>query len=110
MTGGITQTNTISSYFNTNKSKVNSGDIFALNKAKAAGEDTTAQFLNFTKMSIAERIRDQFLKSHNMTEDQLNKMSPEQREAFEKQIAQEIKESLTKRGLVSTTLGFDIRA
>ncbi|GLR78026.1 hypothetical protein GCM10007856_06960 [Azospirillum oryzae] len=68
--------------------------------------DTTAvaDFLAEAKKSPAERIRDEWLARHKMTKDDLNALPPEQREAIEKEIAEELKRKLTgqdaKRGAV----------
>lgn len=68
--------------------------------------DTAAvtDFLAEAKKTPAERIRDEWLARHKMTKDDLNAMPPEQREAIEKEIAEELKRKLTgqdaKRGAV----------
>ncbi|MBK1836274.1 hypothetical protein JHL17_02505 [Azospirillum sp. YIM B02556] len=68
--------------------------------------DTAAvtDFLAEAKKTPAERIRDDWLARHKMTEDDLNAMPPEKREAMEKEFAEELKRKLTgqdaKRGAV----------
>lgn len=61
-------------------------------------------FLAEAKKTPAERIRDDWLARHKMTEEDLQAMSPEKREAIEKEIAEELKRKLTgneaKRGAV----------
>ncbi|WP_049976171.1 hypothetical protein [Azospirillum sp. B506] len=72
----------------------------------AAGPTTdtaaVSDFLAEAKKTPAERIRDEWLARHKMTKDDLNAMPPEQREAIEKEIAEELKRKLTgqdaKRG------------
>ena len=63
-------------------------DIGNANKALAD------EFLEFMKKSPIERLRDQYLKTHNLTEDQLKTMSPDQRQALEDDIPQYIKDQL----------------
>ncbi|WP_146191547.1 hypothetical protein [Azospirillum humicireducens] len=61
-------------------------------------------FLAEAKKTPAERIRDDWLARNKMTEKDLQAMSPEKREAIEKEIAEELKRKLTgaeaKRGAV----------
>ncbi|CAO3421660.1 hypothetical protein [Azospirillum endophyticum] len=68
--------------------------------------DTAAvtDFLAEAKKTPAERIRNDWLARHRMTEDDLNAMPPERRKAMEKEFAEELKRKLTgqdaKRGAV----------
>lgn len=68
--------------------------------------DTAAvtDFLAEAKKTPAERIRDDWLARHKMTEDELKSMPSDKREAVEKEIAEELKRKLTgqdaKRGAV----------
>ncbi|MDD3182791.1 MAG: hypothetical protein PHD48_08330 [Alphaproteobacteria bacterium] len=66
--------------------------------AKKAEESkaTVADFLSYARMSPAERIRADFLKDHNLTEESLASMSSTEREKIEEQIKQLVK---TKLGL-----------
>lgn len=64
------------------------GDIRDANKALAD------EFLEFMKKSPIERLREQYLKSHNMTEDQLKSMPTDQRQALEDDITKYIKDQL----------------
>ncbi len=52
------------------------------------------QFLELADKTLAERIRDQYLKDHDLTEDDVNAMSPEDREALEKEIGEAILEAM----------------
>ncbi|BAI72352.1 hypothetical protein AZL_017140 [Azospirillum sp. B510] len=65
---------------------------------------TADAFLAEAKKTPAERIRDDWLARHKMTEKDLQSMPPEKREAVEKEIAEELKRKLTgqdaKRGAV----------
>lgn len=72
--------------------------------AEAKAPNAVDTFLAEAKKTPAERIRDDWLARHKMTEDDLKAMSPEKREAIEKEIAEELKRKLTgneaKRGAV----------
>ena len=49
-------------------------------------------FREYMNKPVAERVRDEILKSMGLTEEQLQTMPPERREAVENQIAQRMKE------------------
>ncbi len=70
--------------------------------SKAAKE--VDDFLAEAKKTPAQRIRDDWLARHKMTEEDLASMPAEKREAIEKEIAEEMKRKLTgddaKRGAV----------
>ncbi|MBP2298644.1 hypothetical protein [Azospirillum picis] len=76
----------------------------ATGKADRKAPSAVDSFLAEAKKTPAERIRDDWLARHKMTEDDLNSMPPERREAIEKEIAEELKRKLTgqdaKRGAV----------
>jgi len=57
--------------------------------------DTEQKFLTEMRKSPAQRIREQWLKAHNLTEDDLADKSPEERKAIEYTIAEEIKKKVT---------------
>lgn len=61
-------------------------------------------FLTESKKTPAERIRDDWLARHKLTEEDLKSMPSDKREAVEKEIAEELKRKLTgqdaKRGAV----------
>ncbi|RDJ14376.1 hypothetical protein [Rhizobium grahamii] len=63
--------------------------------AKARRDAVVSEFTDLANKTPAERIRDSILKSLGITEDELASMPPEQREAIEKQIADELKRQLT---------------
>jgi len=76
-------------------------DILAAQKAKEdqktqESESAKTEFLNFAKMSPAERIRAAYLKEHNLTEKDLASMGSDEREKIEAEIKELIK---TKLGL-----------
>jgi|GEM_PF-6471102 len=82
---------------------VTSGDAAAKTKYTAqdiaqrmaeANDKVMAEFLEIAKKSPAERIRDQILKAKGLTEEDVEAMSPEKREALEKEIADIIKDKI----------------
>ncbi|MGR9169149.1 hypothetical protein [Rhizobium sp. KDH_Rht_773_N] len=63
-------------------------------EAKAAHESLVDQFSEWSNMDPAEFIRARYLKAHGLTEDDLKAMPADQREAIEKEIAEQIKREL----------------
>ncbi len=59
-----------------------------------AKEDVEAEFLAYARMSPAERMRDNILKSMGLTEDDVNAMSPADRQKLEAKIKELIKQQL----------------
>lgn len=55
-------------------------------------DNVMAEFMEIAKKSPAERIRDQILKSKGLSEEDVEAMTPEKREALEKEIAQMIED------------------
>ena len=71
----------------------------ASNSASASQDNGVVQdFLNYAKESPAERLRASILKSMGLTQDQLDKMPPAQRQAVEKKIEDIIKQKLQQDG------------
>lgn len=66
-----------------------------LDESKAPKANAEDEFLAYMKKTPEERLRDSILKSMGMTEEDLEGMPPEQRQAIEKKIAEIIKEKLT---------------
>ncbi|HWT96877.1 MAG TPA: hypothetical protein VN229_04660 [Terriglobales bacterium] len=67
-------------------------------QSSAAGAQTPEQnFLDYMHKPLAERIRDAWLKAHNLTEDDLKNMSPSEREAIEKQMAADLKAQMQQQ-------------
>lgn len=63
------------------------------NNEKSYSEGSAVQeFREYMSKPVAERVRDEILKSMGLTEEQLQAMSPERREAVEKEIAQRMRE------------------
>ena len=85
-------------------------DISKANKALAD------EFLEFMKKSPMERLREQYLKSHNLTEDQLKSLPQDQRQALEDDITQYIKDQMNlvedkknaQKALASTGNGLQV--
>ncbi|CAN7209916.1 hypothetical protein [Rhizobium sp. LjRoot258] len=63
--------------------------------AKARHDAVVSEFTDLANMTPAERIRAQILERLGISEDDLAAMPPEEREAIEKQIADELKRQLT---------------
>ncbi len=62
------------------------------NQATGSTGDSAAQaFLNYMKETPAQKLEDAWLASHHLTRKELEAMSPEKRQAIEKQMAEEIK-------------------
>lgn len=69
------------------------------NAGKASQDDNVEQkFLDYARMSPAERLRANILKSMHLTEDELKAMPPEKQKAVEEKIEQLIKQQLDKNG------------
>jgi hypothetical protein len=62
--------------------------------AKAAHDSLVDQFSEWSNMDPAEFIRARYLEAHGLTEDDLKSMPADQREAIEKEIAEQIKREL----------------
>ncbi|MDR3425009.1 MAG: hypothetical protein P4M13_08050 [Alphaproteobacteria bacterium] len=60
-------------------------------------ESPEQAFLDFMKESPAERMEDMWLASHHLTKQDLAAMSPEKREAIEKQMAHDIKQEIEQK-------------
>ncbi len=64
---------------------------------QAASAEAKQEFLTYMQKTPAQRMREAWLKSHNLTEEQLEAMPPEERQKIEKQMADEIKEKLKQQ-------------
>lgn len=62
---------------------------------KEANKKAAEEFTQWSKMSPEQFVRASYLGAHNLTEDDLKAMSPEERAAIEKEIAEQIKRQLT---------------
>ncbi|WP_431321771.1 hypothetical protein [Rhizobium sp. YTU87027] len=63
--------------------------------SKARHDAVISEFTDLADQPPAERMRSQILERLGLTEDDLKAMPPEEREAIEKQIADELKRQLT---------------
>ncbi|WP_109108036.1 hypothetical protein [Azospirillum sp. TSO35-2] len=64
--------------------------------ASATGTTSaTDAYLAEAKKTPAQRLRDDWLARHKLTEDELNSMPSEKRDAINKEIAEELKRKLT---------------
>ncbi len=73
---------------------IGSGDVSPLAAETPSVED---EFLDFTAKSWEERMRVMILKSMGLTEDDVNAMSPEDREKLEAKIKEKIDEEIRKK-------------
>ncbi|MDD3288858.1 MAG: hypothetical protein PHX43_07660 [Alphaproteobacteria bacterium] len=101
MSGGISSIGSWNNYA-TNWSNRNNGtnqttSSLASSELSSKISSTSAadEFRKYANMSPTERIRYNYLKSHNLTESDLAAMSPEQRKAIENEIKELIKKKLT---------------
>lgn len=74
-----------------------SGRLDASTQAKVQAKTPETEFLEYAQKSPAERIRDAILKEMGLTEEQLDGMGAEQREAMEKAIAEKLKEKIEQQ-------------
>ncbi|WP_245312348.1 hypothetical protein [Rhizobium sp. R693] len=63
--------------------------------SKARHDAVIFEFTDLANQTPAERMRSQILERLGLTEDDLKAMPPKEREAIEKQIADELKRQLT---------------
>jgi hypothetical protein len=95
--------NSISSAFWTNQTTSTDMSSAASTSTAVESTDTTddtssadllSEFAKLANMTPAEKIRDQYLKEHNLTEEQFSQLSPDEQKAINDQIADEIKQQL----------------
>lgn len=67
------------------------GDTWLGNEPSTRYED---EFMGLAKKTLAERIREQYLEEHGLTEDDLKAMKPEERKAAEAEIREAILEAM----------------
>lgn len=63
-----------------------------------ARADVISQFLDYSEMTFAERIRATWLADHNLTEEQLAALPDDQRKAIEGEIEEAVKRQLGLEG------------
>jgi hypothetical protein len=71
-----------------------SGGTQDVSQAADTATDPTQAFLNYMKETPAQQMEDAWLVSHHLTRKDLAAMSPDKREAIEKQMAEEIKQKV----------------
>ncbi|MCO6178218.1 hypothetical protein [Ciceribacter sp. RN22] len=64
----------------------------------AARADVISQFLEYSEMTLVERIRATYLSDHNLTEEQLAALPDDQRKAIEDEIEEAVKRQLGFEG------------
>ncbi|MFC3162580.1 hypothetical protein [Ciceribacter thiooxidans] len=64
----------------------------------AARADVISQFLDYSEMTFAERIRAAWLSDHDLTEEQLAALPDDQRKAIEDEIEEAVKRQLGLEG------------
>jgi hypothetical protein len=69
----------------------------SLDSATTTKPDAADTFMAYMKESPAERMVDNWLKSHGLDKDKLDAMSPADRDAVTKQMQQEIKDQLKQQ-------------
>lgn len=60
----------------------------------ASQDDIISKFLEYSDMTLAEKIRVAYLEDHNLTEEQLAAMPEDERKAIEDEIQEAIKQQL----------------
>jgi hypothetical protein len=68
--------------------------VAADDSAASANDDLADEFSSLTKMTPAACLQAQYLKDHNLTEDDFKKLSPDAQKAIDKEIAEELKRQL----------------
>jgi hypothetical protein len=96
---GYQATKAASSTSGTKTPAANDGGIAQANEDSASKKSSVeADFLKYAKMTPFDRMRAGILKSMNLTEDDLAKMSPDQQKAVEEKIRDAIEKQLEKQG------------
>ena len=67
-----------------------------------SSDQVETNFLDYMKESPMQRMIDAWLKAHNLTEKDLESMSPEKRDAIEKQMADDIKNQIEREAANKT--------
>lgn len=76
----------------------------------ALAPDPAKEFMDFMKLTPAQRMEEQWLRSHGLTRKDLESMSPEKRDAIKKQMAQEIEDAMKRKTKAKAAGGVDILA
>lgn len=91
------------SYFPSRSSSGTQPSAASASGAATSGNAAEQAFLNYMKETPAQQMEDAWLKAHNLTRQQLAAMSPQQRDAIEKQMAADLKEKLKQTALNKST-------
>lgn len=85
-------------------SNASATDSSGLSASNSTSDDPAVKsFLDYMKKSPAQRLRDAWLSAHHLTEDQLKGMTASQREAIEKQMANDIKAQMQQQAQAKST-------
>jgi len=77
-------------------------------KETAEGNAAVQSFLNYMKETPAQRMEDAWLAAHGLTQKELDAMSPAQRLAVQKQMADDIKTEIEKKMGTASNSGASI--
>jgi hypothetical protein len=77
-------------------------DVFT-GKTEEVNKSPEEDFLDYARMSVAERIRAQFLQDEKLTEEKLRELDAKQRERIEEKIREAIEEKIA--GETGKTVG-----
>ncbi len=80
----------------------------ALAKSAADKANPAEELVKYSQMSVADKIRYKYLRAHNMTEESLKAMLPDEQKKVEQQIADEIKRSLKADGRGANAVGITL--
>jgi hypothetical protein len=89
----------VSSAYTRNKSSASSSDLGQAASAPSAKD----QFRKYMQMSPAERMEENWLRSHGLSKEKLDAMSSEQREAVIKQMKDDIEHKLQDQAAQKAT-------
>ena len=72
----------------------NANSLAASSSSGSSSEDPAQAFLDYMKETPAQQMEDAWLAAHHLTRKQLEARSPDQRQALEKQMAEDIKNQI----------------
>ncbi len=74
---------------------------------KTAAPDAATEFLNYMKESPAQRMMDSWLQAHGLTQADLDKMKPEERDKIVQQMKQDIEEKIKEKNEAASSKAGD---
>jgi hypothetical protein len=77
----------------------------AASQSTSKGAEAAQNFLNYMKETPAQQMADSWLAAHHLTQKDLAAMSPEKRQAIEKQMASEIQQQLKEEAQKKKSVG-----